>query len=61
MVPRAPQELALRVQPEQLELVQQEPLVLQVLMALLEQLALKAQQALSASALVLLEPQEPRV
>jgi hypothetical protein len=43
------------VQLVQLELVQQEPLVLQVLMALLEQLALKVQPALSASALVLLE------
>jgi hypothetical protein len=61
MEPRAPQELALRAQPVQQVLVLQEPLVLQALMALLERLALKVQQALSASALVPLEQPEPRV
>jgi hypothetical protein len=53
----------------QLELAQQaqqvlalqEPLVLQALMAPLELLALKVPLAPSASALVLLEPQEPLV
>jgi hypothetical protein len=55
MEPRAPPELALRAQPVQLELVQQESLVLQVLMALLEQLALKVPLALSALALAPLE------
>jgi hypothetical protein len=59
MEPQVPQELALRAQQVQQVLVLQEPLVLQVLMAQLEQLALKVQQALSASALALPEPRAP--